>query len=175
MGADIKRLLRALIGLAAAGFAVLAYVYLTLPDVRVLAATNPTTTAFMELREAQAASDGKTLRHVHRWVPYSRISQNLKRAVLVAEDDAFWDHEGVDMEQIRKSIEINLERGTAVRGASRNHLRGHAQKQTMLHDAGPRLQLQRQCPGIANAISKPALGQLIAVVSNQRRPIRRQP
>ena len=96
----------------------LAYVYLTLPDVRYLARTNPTTTAFMQLREAEAAREGKTIRHVHRWVPYSRISQNLKRAVLVAEDDAFWDHEGVDFEQLRQSIEVNLQRGQAVRGAS---------------------------------------------------------
>ena len=96
----------------------LAYVYLTLPDVRVLARTNPTFTAFMELRERQAEDAGRKLRHVHRWVPYSRISQNLKRAVLVAEDDAFWDHEGIDVEQIRRSIEINLQRGEAVRGAS---------------------------------------------------------
>ncbi len=96
----------------------LAYVYVTLPDVRVLTRTNPTSTAFMELRARQAEADGKKLRHVQRWVPYPRISQNLKRAVLVAEDDAFWDHEGVDMAQIRRSIEINLERGAAVRGAS---------------------------------------------------------
>ena len=104
--------------LAAAGFAVVAYVYLTLPDVRVLATTNPTSTAFMELRARQAEDEGRKLRHMHRWVPYSRISQNLKRAVLVAEDDAFWDHEGIDIEQIRRSIEINLERGAPVRGAS---------------------------------------------------------
>ena len=102
----------------AVGFAVLAYVYLRLPDVRVLATTNPTITAFMELREAQALSDGKSLRHEQRWMRYARISQNLKRAVLVAEDDAFWDHDGVDMEQIRRSIEVNLQRGAAVRGAS---------------------------------------------------------
>ena len=114
----ISRLLRAIVLLVAAGFAVLAYVYLTLPDVRVLARTNPTATAFMELRARQAEAEGKKLRHVQRWVPYSRISQNLKRAVLVAEDDAFWDHEGVDIEQIRRSIEINLERGAPVRGAS---------------------------------------------------------
>jgi monofunctional glycosyltransferase len=97
---------------------VLGYVYLTLPDVRLLARTNPTSTAFMELRARQADEEGRKLRHIQRWVPYSRISQNLKRAVLVAEDDAFWDHEGVDVEQIRRSIEINLQRGAAVRGAS---------------------------------------------------------
>jgi monofunctional glycosyltransferase len=97
---------------------VLGYVYLTLPDVRLLARTNPASTAFMELRARQADEEGRKLRHIQRWVPYSRISQNLKRAVLVAEDDAFWDHEGVDVEQIRRSIEINLQRGAAVRGAS---------------------------------------------------------
>ena len=95
-----------------------AYVYLTLPDVRVLAKTNPTTTAFMELRSQEAAREGKSVRHVQVWVPYSRISQNLKRAVLVAEDSAFWDHEGVDVEQLEESIRVNWEQGRAVRGAS---------------------------------------------------------
>ena len=83
----------------------LAYVYLTLPDVRALAKTNPKTTAFMELREREAAQAGKQLRHYQVWVPYTRISQNLKRAVLVAEDDAFWQHEGIDMEQLKISIQ----------------------------------------------------------------------
>ncbi|MGE0445603.1 MAG: monofunctional biosynthetic peptidoglycan transglycosylase [Vicinamibacterales bacterium] len=96
----------------------LAYVYLTLPDVRVLRDTNPTSTAFMEMRKREAAQEGKNLRHVHRWVPYSRISQNLKRAVLAAEDDAFWDHEGVDYEQLRAAVETTLERGAPLRGAS---------------------------------------------------------
>jgi monofunctional biosynthetic peptidoglycan transglycosylase len=112
------RFARVAAALAAAAFAVVAYVYLTLPDVRVLRATNPTTTAFMELRAEEAARDGRKLRHVHRWVPYSRISKNLQRAVLVAEDSRFWEHEGIDVEEIRKSIEINMERGAAVRGAS---------------------------------------------------------
>jgi monofunctional biosynthetic peptidoglycan transglycosylase len=99
-------------------FAVLAYEYLTLPDVRVLASTNPTTTAFMRLREAEARREGRRLRHLHQWVRYSRISKNLQRAVLVAEDSRFFEHEGVDLEEVRKSIEINIERRGAVRGAS---------------------------------------------------------
>jgi monofunctional biosynthetic peptidoglycan transglycosylase len=111
-------LLRIFVILGAITFATLAYVYLTLPDVRVLAKTNPSTTAFMELRAAEAAREGKRVRHVQRWVPYSRVSQPLKRAVLVAEDAAFWDHEGIDLEQIRESMRVNWERGRAVRGAS---------------------------------------------------------
>jgi monofunctional biosynthetic peptidoglycan transglycosylase len=99
-------------------FAVIAYIYVTLPDVRVLATTNPTTTAFMELRAREAKAEGRKLRHVQIWIPYRRISRNLTKAVLVAEDDLFWEHEGVDMEQLRKSIQIDLAKGQAVRGGS---------------------------------------------------------
>jgi monofunctional biosynthetic peptidoglycan transglycosylase len=113
-----RRSLRVLAGLSAFGFGLVSYVYLMLPDVRPLATENPASTAFMRLREQEAAADGVKPRHVYRWVPYSRISPNLKRAVLVAEDSAFWDHEGIDVEQIRKSIEDGLSRGQAPRGAS---------------------------------------------------------
>jgi monofunctional glycosyltransferase len=90
----------------------------TIPDVRVLATTNPTTTAFMQMRLREADAAGKKLRFVHRWVPYSRISQNLKRAVLVAEDSAFFEHEGLDYAEIRKAVEAAMEKGTEFRGAS---------------------------------------------------------
>jgi monofunctional biosynthetic peptidoglycan transglycosylase len=116
--ARIRKLFRALAVVAAATFAFLAYVYLTLPDVRPLRTQNPTTTAWMELREREAQAAGKKLRHEHRWVPYGRISQQLKRAVIVAEDSAFFEHEGVDLEQIRESMEVNFEQGRAARGGS---------------------------------------------------------
>jgi monofunctional biosynthetic peptidoglycan transglycosylase len=113
-----RRVRRAILAIGAAGFALIAYIYLTLPDVRVLAKTNPQSTAWMEMRAREAAREGKSARRVQQWVPYARISQSLKRAVLVAEDAAFWDHEGIDFEELRKSIEINWEQGRAVRGAS---------------------------------------------------------
>jgi monofunctional biosynthetic peptidoglycan transglycosylase len=75
----------------------------------------------MDLRKGEAAArpaGRRSLRHEHRWVPYSRMSPHLKRAVIVAEDSAFWDHEGIDLEQIRESMEVNIERRTAARGAS---------------------------------------------------------
>ena len=114
----MKRVLRLVAALAAVAFAGLIYLYVTLPDVRPLAKTNPTTTAFMELRAQEAARQGKTLRHLQHWVPYAQISGNLKRAVLVAEDDAFWQHEGVDIEQLKLSIQSDLEQGKGVRGGS---------------------------------------------------------
>lgn len=72
----------------------------------------------MTLRAREAEAHGRRVRREHRWVPYSQISPHLKRAVIVAEDAAFWEHEGVDLEQIRESMEVNLERGRAARGAS---------------------------------------------------------
>ena len=113
-----RRPLRMIGGIAGFGFGLVSYVYLTLPDVRPLATNNPTSTAFMRMREREAAAEGLKSRYVYRWVGYSRISPNLKRAVLVAEDSAFWDHEGVDVEEIRKSIHDSLTRGQAPRGAS---------------------------------------------------------
>ena len=102
----------------AAVFVYLSYLYLSLPDVRVLARTNPPTTAFIELRAREARADGKAPRRVQRWVRYERISTNLRRAVLVAEDSAFWEHDGVDVEQLKESIEQSLEKGKQLRGGS---------------------------------------------------------
>ncbi len=62
--------------------------------------------------------EGDTLRRVQRWVPYSRISSNLTRAVLVAEDGTFWRHDGVDYDQLRDAVEVSVERMEFVRGAS---------------------------------------------------------
>ena len=104
---------------AIAGFAYVAYVYLTLPDVRSLATENPKTTAFMELRKEEARDEGRqkfTIRH--QWVPYSRISPNLRRAVIVTEDAAFFDHDGVDLNEIKASLEKNWEEGQFLRGGS---------------------------------------------------------
>jgi monofunctional biosynthetic peptidoglycan transglycosylase len=112
---SLGRVLRLLPALA---FGFLAYVYLTLPDVRPLRESNPETTAFIELRAREARARGREPRRVQRWVPYNRISEPLKRAVLVAEDSAFWDHEGVDLEQLQKSLEINIEQGRLARGGS---------------------------------------------------------
>ena len=107
-----------LIGVLAA-LATVAYIYFTLPDVRPLQKTNPTTTAFMELRKEEAREDRrKNFAIRQQWVPYSRISPMLKRAVIVTEDAAFFDHEGVDLNEIKASLEKNWEQGQFLRGGS---------------------------------------------------------
>jgi len=108
-------------GLAVGGalaFAVFAYIYVTLPDVRPLVRENPRSTAFMRLRDQEAAAERRTWHPVQKWVPYARISASLRRAVLAAEDDAFFEHDGIDLAQIRQSIEMDLTRGRAIRGGS---------------------------------------------------------
>ncbi len=114
----MRRLKRILLAVPAILFAYLAIVYLTLPDVRHLRTQNPDSTAFIELRAREARSRGETPKRVQRWVPYRQISPQLVRAVLVTEDARFWQHSGLDYEQIKESMEINLERGEFARGAS---------------------------------------------------------
>jgi monofunctional biosynthetic peptidoglycan transglycosylase len=106
------------LGAAAIAFGCLAYIYLTLPDVRPLRTVNPVSTRFMALRAEEARARGRPVRKVQQWVGYARISPDLKRAVLIAEDDAFWQHEGVDFEQLQESLELDLARGRWSRGGS---------------------------------------------------------
>ena len=109
---------RAFVTAALAGFAYIGYVYLTLPDVRPLAKENPKTTAFMQLRIEEARDAGRKFAIRHQWVPYGRISPYLKRAVIVTEDASFFDHDGIDLEEIKASLEKNWEEGQFLRGAS---------------------------------------------------------
>jgi len=114
----MRRSGRVFAALCALGFGLLAFIFLTLPDVRLLRTANPQTTAFMELRAREARARGEQPKRVQQWVPYARISPHLKRAVLVAEDSAFWTHDGLDYAQIKESMEVNLARREFVRGAS---------------------------------------------------------
>jgi monofunctional biosynthetic peptidoglycan transglycosylase len=74
---------------------------------------NPSSTAFMD---RYLEKPGARLRH--DWVPYGRISEHLKRAVVAAEDARFLDHEGFDWSAIQKAMQKNEERGRVVAGAS---------------------------------------------------------
>ena len=113
-----RRIVRGLLLIPALGFAYVGYIYLTLPDVRPLARTNPNTTAFMELRKEEASERGRKFSIRHQWVPYGRISPMLKRAVIVTEDAAFFDHDGIDVDEIKASLEKNWEQGQFLRGGS---------------------------------------------------------
>jgi monofunctional biosynthetic peptidoglycan transglycosylase len=78
----------------------------------------PDVSSFMERRLAQLREKDPKAQLAHRWVPYERISNNLKRAVVASEDAKFLDHEGFDWEAISKAIEKNERKGKVVSGAS---------------------------------------------------------
>ena len=114
----MKRVLDVTLGVVALGFGLLAYSFLTLPDVRPLKTNNPSTTAFIELRAEEARAKGQQPRRAQRWVAYRHISSNLTRAVLVAEDDLFWQHDGLDIDQLQESLATDWARGRLARGGS---------------------------------------------------------
>jgi monofunctional glycosyltransferase len=105
-----------LVGLPLGG---LAFVWLmTLPDVAYLATANPTSTALMDHRRANAQGPTRSLSPSWVWVPLSRISLHLRRAVVAAEDASFFVHEGFDWEGIKGAARHNLEAGELRRGGS---------------------------------------------------------
>jgi len=94
------------------------YQYLTLPDVSDLKKENPKQTALMRQRAQEAQIAGRKPKKNQIWVPYHSISSYLKSAVLIGEDDAFYQHEGYDLEQIKESFIRNWEKKSWVRGGS---------------------------------------------------------
>ena len=86
---------------------VVAYI-LWMPNLSKLKKENPKKTALMEYREKTLKEKVKKYRVDQSWVPYSKISPYLIKAVLIAEDDKFWNHEGFDYEAIQKAIEKDL-------------------------------------------------------------------
>ncbi|MCI0621933.1 MAG: monofunctional biosynthetic peptidoglycan transglycosylase [Acidobacteria bacterium] len=95
-----------------------AYEYFTQPDVSNLKKETPRFTAFMRQRENEAKASGRKARRYQLWVPHTAISTQLKSAVLIGEDDAFYQHEGYDLDQIKDSFVRNWEKKSFVRGGS---------------------------------------------------------
>ena len=85
-------------------------------DVAALAETNPGSTAIMRQRRREAEEKGRAFQPRQKWVAYERISPHLRRAVLIAEDDAFFSHDGLDWNEIKASAKKDLETGRFARG-----------------------------------------------------------
>lgn len=81
---------------------------LMMPDLSKLKKENPKKTALMEYREKKLKEKGRKYKIDQSWTPFSKISPYLVKAVLIAEDDKFWNHEGFDYEAIQKAIEKDL-------------------------------------------------------------------
>jgi monofunctional biosynthetic peptidoglycan transglycosylase len=79
---------------------------------------NPGSTSFMRQQLAVLQEKNPNARLKHRWVPYQRISNNLKRAIIASEDSNFSDHQGVDWDALQRAYEKNTRKGKVVAGGS---------------------------------------------------------
>lgn len=94
------------VGLLVAAFVLLQLFFVLRIAAMVVVA--PESTAFQRSEAWRVAHEGKNgLRWRQEWVPYARISANLKRAVIASEDDGFANHDGVDWEALEKAWKRN--------------------------------------------------------------------
>ena len=82
------------------------------------AGNNPQSTSFMQARLERLREKDSNAKLKQQWTSYARISDALKRAVIVAEDAKFSEHDGFDWEGIQKALEKNQKRGKIVAGGS---------------------------------------------------------
>jgi monofunctional biosynthetic peptidoglycan transglycosylase len=79
---------------------------------------NPSNSAFMEDRLVVLHEKNPDAKLRHKWLPYDKISLNLKRALVAAEDANFMEHEGFDWDAIQRAYERNMKKGKVVAGGS---------------------------------------------------------
>ncbi len=68
---------------------------------------DPQSTSFERSEAWRIRTTKTTFRWRQQWMPYTQISDHLKRAVIASEDGSFINHEGVDWEALEKAWEKN--------------------------------------------------------------------
>jgi monofunctional glycosyltransferase len=79
---------------------------------------NPSSSAFMRARLCVMQAENSEAKLKHHWVDYSKISTNLKRAVIASEDAKFLQHQGFDWDGIEIAFKKNIKKGKLVAGGS---------------------------------------------------------
>jgi monofunctional biosynthetic peptidoglycan transglycosylase len=79
---------------------------------------NPESTSFMRHQLSILQEKNPHAKLQHKWVPYERISKNLKRAIIASEDSNFSEHDGIDWDALEKAYEKNSKKGKVVAGGS---------------------------------------------------------
>lgn len=117
----IRKLIKIIIFFLAVGllcFAVDIGRYFFYPDVSALKKNRPGKTAFMEYREKTWQEKGIKKKITTAWVPMGQISPFVLKAVIIAEDDKFWMHDGFDYEAMQKAMEKDIKKKTFHAGGS---------------------------------------------------------
>jgi monofunctional biosynthetic peptidoglycan transglycosylase len=110
LGIVLKKIFFGLCVLVVIALAGPAWYLADLPDTRQLQTVNPQTSSIRMLRERQTRKTGKEPHSTMIWRRLSRISPYLRRAVVMSEDDTFYQHNGFDLEQIKRAAQIDWER-----------------------------------------------------------------
>ncbi len=92
--------------------------YFFYPNVADLEKNRPGKTAFMEYREEAWEAKGVKKKISTSWVPLAQVSPYVMKAVIIAEDDKFWSHEGFDFEAMQKALEKDLKKKKFKAGGS---------------------------------------------------------
>lgn len=79
---------------------------------------NPDSTSFMRQQLSELREQNPNAELKHQWVPYDRISNSLKRAVIASEDANFAEHPGVDFDALEKAYDRNNRKHKVVGGGS---------------------------------------------------------
>ena len=75
--------------------------------IALMVVVDPESTAFERSDTYRIATTTGSLKWRQQWVPYSQISDQLKRAVIASEDATFVEHDGVDIEALEKAWDKN--------------------------------------------------------------------
>ncbi|PKN52138.1 MAG: monofunctional biosynthetic peptidoglycan transglycosylase [Deltaproteobacteria bacterium HGW-Deltaproteobacteria-13] len=92
--------------------------YFVYPNVSDLKKNCPRKTAFMEYREKVWKEKGIKRKITNIWVPLSSVSPYVMKAVIIAEDDKFWSHEGFDFDAMQKALEKDIKKKKFKAGGS---------------------------------------------------------
>ncbi|KAA0889229.1 monofunctional biosynthetic peptidoglycan transglycosylase [Pusillimonas sp. ANT_WB101] len=113
----VNKLKVAVIALLLAFVALLLYQFGLFVMVLWLSLRNPSSSSFMNAAQAELRQQDPNAMVAQQWVPYDKISNNLKRAVVASEDANFMNHGGIEWDAIRKAWEYN--RKQASKGKSK--------------------------------------------------------
>lgn len=100
----MRALLRWILLVLAAGLALQLFF---VGRIALMAVVDPQSTSFQRSEAWRLATEKGRLPWRQEWVPYDRISDHLKRAVIASEDGSFVNHDGVDWDAVEKAWERN--------------------------------------------------------------------
>ena len=78
----------------------------------------PPVTMVQVQRRMEAWAHHRPYRKQYVWQPLARIAPDLQHAVIAAEDGRFYQHHGIDWQEVQKVVDQDMEAGRLGRGGS---------------------------------------------------------